>query len=1278
MDGFDAIALILFSVGSVVLAATVPKRERRDRYWWTVFVALIFVVVSGLVIARVNDWRPFETLLRALRLDGWWTTSEVRPWLDDALDQAGIRDTLVRIAQVLNQSLNLSLLYLFLLVRALLGPVGAGLTRGAASWSPARVFYVPIGEGRVELAGHWYYSRVLFGVLAIVATVLAALQTAGVTARLPLGFGTGWPMLSMLLLVTIALFLRGTLQSAASHADELASRTPEDDAATDPLAAIRADTRNTWKEWLLVEAEVEGDRGARPPAQGASARMERALDVIRRGRSVFLEDVLPFRATEAVEALLRRHAASGQTVLVLVDEADQLASVSRWIDERSRSANHPRRPVTDRYGAVTGPLPPLAVVATLRDPLLRALDRELFPRGRPGSFTFDAVIVLDAHATALWHAAEFRALVSAISDDRGRAPQLLALGEWRVNSEGAIRNIAGLNVTKVQFGRSPDRAWALAWRTESPSSRPDTSFFQQAFNRGDINAYVSPELVLVLPPLKRAWRETVIVGQARLPWLVMRQEADNAIEKGQVDAHFERIQLDDDVAPIATDWEVPPPGGSDGIVIARDVGRNVVNAVSKWYGYANRTLVQVVSPPYLFRDFFADQLSDRLNEPRAFSALAPGRFSDSVSPWEIAYDLFRRLQRGPLDVVRIERALDDAHGTAGSVEGVGPLTSRLAAFLEDQLGLMRPTFATERSTRFDPETSEFVRETRLRLPAAVIEPPWHRVVHVVGPEFEGQESVKLGTYHAGSLHQRFLPGQVHVFGGRTYRIGAPKDGNMRANFVDSVEYVETYRQIRRFDVDWPNARVLDRIANLAGSDRVRLRADRLDVPVKVATPGYFAFVPRAGLDVPKSRFFNLAAEGWNVDALTRKYRHGKVLRAQFVQDGVHEDAARLEPTLALLLNEALATYLPEAWPFVRALAPDRSAGGAMDVSAVSVEDSEGFLSYWVPSVRVAPDASDDESSGTMTIFFVEDAYFELGILAALQTKLDDIVADLVSYLDWYMSGGAARSSFLNFGFDECPPGIELEALADFLQPFQRLGPSGESARHRVQRTTLEKGRFRHDRVKACDFCGRWMDSVDLNLLEDGRHWCGDCEQAAVTSLDDVRRLYRQARSFMEERYGVAFPEGITIEFVDPPDIAEAQEREHVVTAGFDERAVGLARSAERAVLVENGWSELQTLGTIVHELVHIWQFDVLPSGFFDDRELVEGAAVWCEIDYREHHGFPDLERWRAAYEARDDEYGRGYKRLLRDMQATGAISPFEWMRDTFIPDDEDDEVDLRR
>jgi len=214
-----------------------------------------------------------------------------------------------------------------------------------------------------------------------------------------------------------------------------------------------------------------------------------------------------------------------------------------------------------------------------------------------------------------------------------------------------------------------------------------------------------------------------------------------------------------------------------------------------------------------------------------------------------------------------------------------------------------------------------------------------------------------------------------------------------------------------------------------------------------------------------------------------------------------------------------------------------------------------------------------------------------------------------------------------------------------------------------------------DKAERCDFCGVPLTERSF-AYPDGRISCTLCRSSAILDPAGLVAIERRARNWMFRAMNMRLrpSDACPIHLASADEIARVQSKTFVATPGFDrrERGLFLARvqrwtlgpdlvsdHAELAIYVETGIPLKDALGTMVHELTHLWQFDHFP---FDtaDRQWIEGLACWTQYHALLDHNAPDAARMVA--ENPDPLYGGGFARVQQIERRVGRTATLDEVR----------------
>lgn len=318
----------------------------------------------------------------------------------------------------------------------------------------------------------------------------------------------------------------------------------------------------------------------------------------------------------------------------------------------------------------------------------------------------------------------------------------------------------------------------------------------------------------------------------------------------------------------------------------------------------------------------------------------------------------------------------------------------------------------------------------------------------------------------------------------------------------------------------------------------------------------------------------------------------------------------------------------------------------------------------------------------LVLYFLEDSHAPLGLTLSLFDEGQGVLTLLEDYLSWVLEEkektvddgwrrpALPRDRFLRFGLDAPPPALDLAATHGFLRRMlQGRNPQREERRAFLRGERGGAAGAASADTRQCDFCGRVLPSADFEQLSDGRERCAQCKATAVDTLPELKRVYAEARDFLVHDLGKTVRRDVHVQFADAAQVQQAAGQQFMPTARYDQRSGGAtAREADGfSILVENGQPHHRTLGTLVHELTHIWTYTNLD---FERMEadhgllLIEGLAQWAELTCLQQKGLvPEL---RGLEESRADVFGHGYRMVLEwQRQHAHLGDPFEILRSQY-------------
>lgn len=248
--------------------------------------------------------------------------------------------------------------------------------------------------------------------------------------------------------------------------------------------------------------------------------------------------------------------------------------------------------------------------------------------------------------------------------------------------------------------------------------------------------------------------------------------------------------------------------------------------------------------------------------------------------------------------------------------------------------------------------------------------------------------------------------------------------------------------------------------------------------------------------------------------------------------------------------------------------------------------------------------------------------------------------------------------YLLYGGTEVPAAIDIGGTLGFLKALGFGNSELKQAREGTETADrIEKGLASGTASgRYCDFCGTELVGTEYEILSDGRERCKMCGKTAVRTEEEFRSLYHAVVRNLETFFDAKITAPVRVEMVNAKKLHRRLGKSFVPTGSFDGRVLGVAIKSKGgySILVENGAPRMQSIMTMAHELIHIWQYlnwdrkTILKNyGKEQELEVYEGMAKWGEIQYAYLIGeLAAAKREEMITRARQDEYGRGFCKYL--------------------------------
>jgi hypothetical protein len=200
-------------------------------------------------------------------------------------------------------------------------------------------------------------------------------------------------------------------------------------------------------------------------------------------------------------------------------------------------------------------------------------------------------------------------------------------------------------------------------------------------------------------------------------------------------------------------------------------------------------------------------------------------------------------------------------------------------------------------------------------------------------------------------------------------------------------------------------------------------------------------------------------------------------------------------------------------------------------------------------------------------------------------------------------------------------------------------------------------------VLRCDFCQRFIvgSVVDgMAVLGDGRYLCGSCSGSAVMHEEDARRLMADVSALLSKVGLVVNHGAVELHLVDREELQSISSANSHDTRGFTDYVVkknlfGRVRHQSINVYLLRGLTEAEMMGTLAHELTHVWQF--IDGRLDQDEAVSEGSCNYAAYLVLRRLGGRESEFLiENMLKDEDPVYGEGFRRVKRYAEKKGLAS----------------------
>ena len=676
--------------------------------------------------------------------------------------------------------------------------------------------------------------------------------------------------------------------------------------------------------------------------------------------------------------------------------------------------------------------------------------------------------------------------------------------------------------------------------------------------------------------------------------------------------------------------------------IIYDTEYNIYNALISQmkYGGSKGTLIHVISPSYILREYMAARLERKESSSHDFDAMIS--YQSGIHYTRYLELLLELSNAGMTEEELMKKNMEYGWGHANVTELLSE--ALLKVFSEAEYNNVYECFRFEERAAYDIAEGDFVNKTVVTLTDENIRKRIQTRLQFVRLRTRGNQEEELPIL-CGNIDNYYMRGQYVPINGYMYHIDSVKGDMM---FVNQVTADNRYQYYRASQVVFSNFKIIDRCLDFAELDFNLAVAD-----VSLYPQGYWR----------STKGIDFVSEGVMKFEIESEHRTREIKRQNIPILQIRMKKTELGPTpekvgrlAAFMFQEMIKTLFPYSYMnlyVVSEIPEDCEAFWTSlytDSNKLTLEEKVRSI---LPFVRV-----ENEDTDYINLYFVEFSCLELGMIQALYQERERLFGMSRDYLDWYLGessregdssdrrkmGEQVIPSYLNLGGEHIAECFDAEAFLQFCKCVKRASESEKEHEQDMKESDVA------DHVQRCSFCGR--QSLFTWKMSDDRRMCRGCKETQMSQKTEITELYRQTFAALEKGYHIRLRQNIHLKMQSAKSIRqEASKGRSTPVTG---RVLGFYRPAKHELWIESGGPRNAVQITMIHELSHAWQFDNMRVErlYRIDESLalilLEGHTSYMEVDAMRRLGEESYARYlHESLIAREDEYGIGY-RLLRD------------------------------
>lgn len=680
------------------------------------------------------------------------------------------------------------------------------------------------------------------------------------------------------------------------------------------------------------------------------------------------------------------------------------------------------------------------------------------------------------------------------------------------------------------------------------------------------------------------------------------------------------------------------------IIVAYDDEYNFINTLWRWFKYSgkNGTIIHVISPFYMMREFIADTYKKRIDKNEHFEFID----NNSVLDYSRKAMLLALLAYCEISEDELNRIKDMYQWNYDNLSEL-LLDILKTARDEEKLHGLHNYYRFYEDSKFEPTPAKVSKYTKVRLTNESLVKDLKTQVAFATIDF-GKGNTSVMNILKNNIHNYYLSGQTFVHRGNFYVADTVRDG---------VVYAIAASPIRLYDYYTVSDFCLENATRRYGcNDNLKVDFNILEADVTRRIYGYVASAK--GNDFADTKIHTDIYSVKDIDVIMSSV---PILEINIGKRLLGKNPERAVYLLSVLMNGLFKTLYPDLHQNIIAV-PDMPFDVNLCKSIMNNDidySCNDLIKMTVPGIRNSTTAVDAK---TVRLFVIEFSSVEYGLVDSLYQNRKSVFTTIFRYLNWYLESG--KGKYLNYGMETVSDLFAPEELISML----RNALQTDEAPIIGNDDNFDTSTIPNNALHRCSFCGR--ETIFAWKYRDGREMCGNCHDHIKSQAEEIETILTRIRNRMIDSYHIKLSSDIHVKFQSKDAIERAAGK---VNGG---RIMGFYNHDNKQLWIERKGPEVSMQSTMSHELTHAWQFaelDMIKLGKAlrkysrqKKKLLLEGHAVYVQIEVMEIIGEPHFaQRLKEEYLLREDAYGKGY-RLFDEyyhnkQEDEGPMTPFEAM-----------------